>query len=188
MCCLCLSIYFSVACSLLGDTPFYADSLVGTYSKIMDHKNSLNFPDDVEISNDAKNIICAFLTDRYDLTRRRCQGFDILENAPVYFLAESNRGNLNNTLMLSLKLFLLYTTVHLHLSVNPQTTLSFMGMFFIYIYLSCSFFMLVPDVSTRFLFLCGNTQRLHNMLIQLHTYAYLCVCLLIFKVIKVCMT
>lgn len=48
----------------VGDTPFYADSLVGTYSKIMDHKNSLNFPDDVEISKDAKNIICAFLTDR----------------------------------------------------------------------------------------------------------------------------
>ncbi|KAJ8333083.1 hypothetical protein SKAU_G00419790 [Synaphobranchus kaupii] len=50
---------------LVGDTPFYADSLVGTYSKIMDHKNSLNFPDDVEISKDAKNLICAFLTDRY---------------------------------------------------------------------------------------------------------------------------
>uniref|UniRef100_A0A3Q2DJY6 Rho-associated protein kinase 2 n=1 Tax=Cyprinodon variegatus TaxID=28743 RepID=A0A3Q2DJY6_CYPVA len=49
---------------LVGDTPFYADSLVGTYSKIMDHKNSLNFPDDVEISKDAKSIICAFLTDR----------------------------------------------------------------------------------------------------------------------------
>uniref|UniRef100_A0A9J7ZFL8 Rho-associated protein kinase 2 n=1 Tax=Cyprinus carpio carpio TaxID=630221 RepID=A0A9J7ZFL8_CYPCA len=49
---------------LVGDTPFYADSLVGTYSKIMDHKNSLNFPDDVEISQEAKNIICAFLTDR----------------------------------------------------------------------------------------------------------------------------
>ncbi|KAK9533314.1 hypothetical protein VZT92_008438 [Zoarces viviparus] len=49
---------------LVGDTPFYADSLVGTYSKIMDHKNSLKFPDDVEISEDAKNIICAFLTDR----------------------------------------------------------------------------------------------------------------------------
>ncbi|KAM9355405.1 rho-associated protein kinase 2-like [Pholidichthys leucotaenia] len=49
---------------LVGDTPFYADSLVGTYSKIMDHKNSLNFPDDMEISQDAKNIICAFLTDR----------------------------------------------------------------------------------------------------------------------------
>ncbi|XP_036431089.1 rho-associated protein kinase 2 isoform X1 [Colossoma macropomum] len=49
---------------LVGDTPFYADSLVGTYSKIMDHKNSLNFPDDVEISKEAKDIICAFLTDR----------------------------------------------------------------------------------------------------------------------------
>ncbi|KAG9494601.1 hypothetical protein GDO78_002110, partial [Eleutherodactylus coqui] len=48
---------------LVGDTPFYADSLVGTYSKIMDHKNSLNFPEDVEISKHAKNLICAFLTD-----------------------------------------------------------------------------------------------------------------------------
>ncbi|XP_031436746.1 rho-associated protein kinase 2 isoform X2 [Clupea harengus] len=49
---------------LVGETPFYADSLVGTYSKIMDHKNSLNFPDDVEISKDAKSLICAFLMDR----------------------------------------------------------------------------------------------------------------------------
>lgn len=50
----------------LGDTPFYADSLVGTYSKIMNHKNALTFPDDSDISNDAKNLICAFLTDRFD--------------------------------------------------------------------------------------------------------------------------
>ncbi|XP_060042553.1 rho-associated protein kinase 2 isoform X8 [Erinaceus europaeus] len=49
---------------LVGDTPFYADSLVGTYSKIMDHKNSLCFPEDAEISKPAKNLICAFLTDR----------------------------------------------------------------------------------------------------------------------------
>uniref|UniRef100_A0A8C5QQ47 Rho-associated protein kinase 2 n=1 Tax=Leptobrachium leishanense TaxID=445787 RepID=A0A8C5QQ47_9ANUR len=49
---------------LVGDTPFYADSLVGTYSKIMDHKNSLSFPEDVEISKHAKNLICAFLTER----------------------------------------------------------------------------------------------------------------------------
>uniref|UniRef100_A0A6I8PN54 Rho-associated protein kinase 2 n=1 Tax=Ornithorhynchus anatinus TaxID=9258 RepID=A0A6I8PN54_ORNAN len=49
---------------LVGDTPFYADSLVGTYSKIMDHKNSLSFPEDAEISKHAKNLICAFLTDR----------------------------------------------------------------------------------------------------------------------------
>lgn len=49
---------------LIGDTPFYADSLVGTYGKIMDHKNSLLFPDDIEISKDAKHLICSFLTDR----------------------------------------------------------------------------------------------------------------------------
>ncbi|KAI4880258.1 hypothetical protein NFI96_034127, partial [Prochilodus magdalenae] len=49
---------------LVGDTPFYAESLVGTYGKIMDHKNSLVFPDEVEMSKEAKDLICAFLTDR----------------------------------------------------------------------------------------------------------------------------
>uniref|UniRef100_A0A673GG07 non-specific serine/threonine protein kinase n=1 Tax=Sinocyclocheilus rhinocerous TaxID=307959 RepID=A0A673GG07_9TELE len=49
---------------LVGDTPFYAESLVGTYGKIMDHKNSLTFPDDIEMSKEAKDLICAFLSDR----------------------------------------------------------------------------------------------------------------------------
>ncbi|XP_030568586.1 rho-associated protein kinase 1 isoform X3 [Drosophila novamexicana] len=49
---------------LFGETPFYADSLVGTYGKIMDHKNSLSFPAEVEISEHAKALIRAFLTDR----------------------------------------------------------------------------------------------------------------------------
>ncbi|XP_068198967.1 rho-associated protein kinase 2-like isoform X2 [Antennarius striatus] len=49
---------------LVGETPFYAESLVGTYGKIMNHQNSLVFPDDVEMSQDAKHLICAFLTDR----------------------------------------------------------------------------------------------------------------------------
>lgn len=49
---------------LIGDTPFYADSLVGTYGKIMDHKNSLIFPPDIEISEKAKSLIRGFLTDR----------------------------------------------------------------------------------------------------------------------------
>ncbi|TRY99828.1 hypothetical protein DNTS_014886, partial [Danionella cerebrum] len=49
---------------LVGDTPFYAESLVGTYGKIMDHKNSLTFPDDIEMSEDIKDLICAFLSDR----------------------------------------------------------------------------------------------------------------------------
>lgn len=51
---------------LTGDTPFYAESLAGTYGKIMDHKNNLIFPDDIEISNEAKSLICGFLTDRLD--------------------------------------------------------------------------------------------------------------------------
>lgn len=51
---------------LIGDTPFYADSLVGTYGKIMDHKQSLNFPPDIEISENAKSLIRAFLTDRQE--------------------------------------------------------------------------------------------------------------------------
>ncbi|XP_026088883.1 rho-associated protein kinase 2-like isoform X1 [Carassius auratus] len=49
---------------LVGDTPFYAESLVGTYGKIMDHKNSLTFPEDIEMSKKAKDLICAFLSDR----------------------------------------------------------------------------------------------------------------------------
>ncbi|XP_022252479.1 rho-associated protein kinase 2-like isoform X2 [Limulus polyphemus] len=49
---------------LVGDTPFYADSLVGTYGKIMDHKNSLRYPEDIEITNDAKMLISAFLSER----------------------------------------------------------------------------------------------------------------------------
>ncbi|XP_030576916.1 rho-associated protein kinase 2-like isoform X2 [Archocentrus centrarchus] len=49
---------------LVGETPFYAESLVGTYGKIMNHQNSLVFPDDIEMSQNAKDLICAFLTDR----------------------------------------------------------------------------------------------------------------------------
>lgn len=63
---------------LVGDTPFYADSLVGTYGKIMDHKRSLSFPSDVEMSDHAKNLICAFLTDRTERLGRN--GVDEIKN------------------------------------------------------------------------------------------------------------
>ena len=46
---------------LVGDTPFYAESVIGTYSKIMDHKNSLHFGEDVMVSPKAKDIITKLL-------------------------------------------------------------------------------------------------------------------------------
>ncbi|KRX67927.1 Rho-associated protein kinase 1 [Trichinella sp. T9] len=49
---------------LVGETPFYATSLVATYSKIMNHQSTLTFPDDVSISDAAKDIICKFLSNR----------------------------------------------------------------------------------------------------------------------------
>lgn len=50
-----------VAQMLVGETPFYAETLVGTYSKIMDHESSLEFPDDDEvvISETAKVCLVA---------------------------------------------------------------------------------------------------------------------------------
>lgn len=50
---------------IFGDTPFYADSLIGTYGKIMDHKNSLKFDHpEIVISKDARSLIRSFLADQ----------------------------------------------------------------------------------------------------------------------------
>ena len=57
-----MGIYFILF--VIGDTPFYADSLIGTYGKIMDHKNSLKFPEDMDLSSEAKLLISQFLSDR----------------------------------------------------------------------------------------------------------------------------
>lgn len=67
---------------LFGDTPFFADSLVGTYSKIMDHRNSLYFPQNVEISHSAKNLIYGFLTDRTKRLGRN--GVDEIKSHPFF--------------------------------------------------------------------------------------------------------
>ncbi|KAM3839873.1 rho-associated protein kinase 1 isoform 3-T4 [Vipera latastei] len=80
---------------LVGDTPFYADSLVGTYSKIMNHKNSLSFPDDNEISKDAKNLICGFLTDRE--VRLGRNGVEEIKRHPFFKNDQWSWENLRDT-------------------------------------------------------------------------------------------
>ncbi|KAM4713160.1 rho-associated protein kinase 2-like isoform 2-T4 [Anableps anableps] len=67
---------------LVGETPFYAESLIGTYGKIMNHHNALVFPDDVEMSQDAKDIIRAFLTDRK--VRLGRTGVDEIKRHPFF--------------------------------------------------------------------------------------------------------
>ncbi|XP_059585582.1 rho-associated protein kinase 2 [Alligator mississippiensis] len=80
---------------LVGDTPFYADSLVGTYSKIMDHKNSLVFSEEVEISKHAKNLICAFLTDRE--VRLGRNGVEEIKQHPFFESDQWNWENIRET-------------------------------------------------------------------------------------------
>ena len=63
------SFYYQLKCLLRfflvsGETPFYAESLVGTYHKIMNHRENLIFPEEISLSTEARSIICAFLSDR----------------------------------------------------------------------------------------------------------------------------
>merc|ERR1712142_17174 len=49
---------------MIGNTPFQADSVVVVYSQIMNFKNSLVFPDDEPLTDNAKHLIRSLLTDQ----------------------------------------------------------------------------------------------------------------------------
>ncbi|KAI9144716.1 kinase-like domain-containing protein, partial [Paraphysoderma sedebokerense] len=49
---------------MFGDPPFYAETITATYAMIMNHKKSLKFPEDIEISEDCKDLIKQLLSDR----------------------------------------------------------------------------------------------------------------------------
>ncbi|CAH0726016.1 unnamed protein product, partial [Brenthis ino] len=80
---------------LIGDPPFYADSLVGTYGKIMDHRNSLQFPDDVEISKEAKSLIRGLLTDR--IKRLGKNSVDEIKQHPFFINDQWSFDNLRDS-------------------------------------------------------------------------------------------
>ncbi|KAI4464751.1 myotonic dystrophy s/t kinase-related [Holotrichia oblita] len=67
---------------LVGETPFYADSLLGTYNKIMCHENNLSFPPEVEISKEAKSLIKGLLCDRTKRLGRN--SVDEIKNHPFF--------------------------------------------------------------------------------------------------------
>lgn len=80
---------------LIGDPPFYADSLVGTYGKIMDHKNTLHFPDDVQISDEAKSLIRGLLTDR--IKRLGRNSVEEIKQHPFFYNDQWSFDNLRDS-------------------------------------------------------------------------------------------
>ncbi|XP_061742391.1 rho-associated protein kinase 2-like isoform X2 [Nerophis ophidion] len=80
---------------LVGETPFYTESLVGTYGKIMNFKNSLVFPEDAEMSQEANDLIRAFLTDRE--TRLGRTGVEEIKRHPFFKSDQWTFDNIRET-------------------------------------------------------------------------------------------
>ncbi|CAD5225594.1 unnamed protein product [Bursaphelenchus okinawaensis] len=67
---------------LFGETPFYADSLVDTYGQIMNHEQMFEFPDDIEISEAARDLVSKLICARE--RRLGKNGLEDFRNHPFF--------------------------------------------------------------------------------------------------------
>ncbi|XP_042094201.1 serine/threonine-protein kinase MRCK gamma isoform X8 [Ovis aries] len=67
---------------LFGETPFYAESLVETYGKIMNHEDHLQFPDVPDVPASAQDLIRQLLCRQEERLGRR--GLDDFRNHPFF--------------------------------------------------------------------------------------------------------
>jgi len=71
---------------MVGECPFFSESLVGTYSNIMDHEKTLKFPDEVGMSKSCVDLIRGLLTTR----EKRLGAQDVNEIREHPFFVKNN--------------------------------------------------------------------------------------------------
>ena len=73
---------------LFGETPFYAESLVETYARIMNHEDSFRYPEDAaEISAEAKDLIPKYVFLSFSLSFHPFLKLYYVFNSPFEYMS-----------------------------------------------------------------------------------------------------